>query len=45
MVAKTSISERCLQGEPLRAEDLRRIMRIILDGIRSRPDSRMEEGK
>jgi AcrR family transcriptional regulator len=45
MVAKTSISERCLQGEPLRAEDLRRIMRIILDGIRSRPDSPMEEGK
>ncbi len=45
LVAKTTISERCLGGEPLRPEDLRRIMQIIIDGIRARPVSLTEEGK
>ncbi len=30
-------------GEPLRPDDLRRIIRIILDGVRARPDGRTEE--
>lgn len=45
IVAKTSISERCLGGEPLRPEDLRRIMQIIIDGIRTRPVGHTEEGR
>jgi AcrR family transcriptional regulator len=41
--AKTSISERYPPGEPLHPNDLRRIIRIILDGVRARPDGRTEE--
>jgi hypothetical protein len=43
LAAKTSLSERYPPGEPLASKDLRRIIRIVLDGIRARPDGRTED--
>ncbi|MBP2681600.1 MAG: hypothetical protein H6Q78_1463 [Candidatus Krumholzibacteriota bacterium] len=43
LAVKTSISERYKPGVPLHSDDLRRITRIVLDGVRARPDGRTEE--
>jgi AcrR family transcriptional regulator len=43
IAGKSSISDRCLLGNPLQPDSLRRIIRIILDGIRVRPQGRTEE--
>ena len=43
IAGKSSISDRCLLGDPLQPDSLRRIIRIILDGIRARPQGRTEE--
>jgi AcrR family transcriptional regulator len=43
IAGKTSLSDRCLPGDPLQPDSVRRIIRIILDGIRARPQGRTEE--
>ena len=43
LAGKASISDRYMRGDPLRPEDLRRIIGIILDGIRARSNGRTEE--
>jgi len=43
MAGKTSFSDRCLTGNPVQPDSLRRIIRIILDGVRARPQGRTEE--
>jgi AcrR family transcriptional regulator len=43
IAAKTSASGRCRPEGPIAPEDLRRVMGIILNGIRMRPEGRPEE--
>ena len=43
LAVKTSISERYKPGVPLHRDDLRRIIRIVLDGVRERPNGRTKE--
>jgi hypothetical protein len=43
LAVKTSISERYKPGVPLHRDDLRRIIRIVLDGVSERPNGRTEE--
>jgi TetR/AcrR family transcriptional regulator len=45
LAGKASISDRSIMGNPVRPEDLRRIIGIILDGIRARSQGRTEEGR
>jgi AcrR family transcriptional regulator len=42
LAGKVSVSGRCLQGDARRPEDLRRIIEIILNGMRARPAGRPE---
>jgi TetR/AcrR family transcriptional regulator len=43
VAGKTSVTDRYLHGDPLRPEDLRRVIGIILDGMRLRPEGRLGE--
>lgn len=45
IAGKTSFADRHHPGDPLQPDSVRRIIRIILDGIRSRPQGRTEEGR
>ncbi len=45
MAGKASFSDRCHPGDTLQPDSLRRIIRIILDGVRARPQGQTEEGR
>jgi AcrR family transcriptional regulator len=45
MAGKASFSDRCHPGDPLPPDSLRRIIRIVLDGVRARPQGQTEEGR